>query len=70
MKYAIDLIPVDIYKKGFVFLVAATLEDITNHFLKLAKVFSAYHLKPVFPFILMLPSILEPTRVLRNLSYS
>ena len=39
-KYAIDLIPVKSYKKCFVFLVAATPKEITNHPLKLAKVFS------------------------------
>ena len=32
--------PVKFYKEDLVFLVAKTLKDITNHSLKLAKVFS------------------------------
>ena len=39
-KYLIELIPVENYKKGLVFFVVKTLKDITNHSLKLAKVFS------------------------------
>ena len=39
-KYAIELIPVKFYRKGFIFFVAKTVKDITNHLLMLAKVFS------------------------------
>ena len=39
-KYATALIPAKSYKKGLVFLVVKTVEDITNHLLKLGKVFS------------------------------
>ena len=39
-KYATELIPVKSYPKGLIFLVVKTVEDITNHLLKLAKVFS------------------------------
>ena len=39
-KCAIELIPVKSYTKGLVFLVAKTIKDITNNFIKLAKVFS------------------------------
>ena len=39
-KFAIYLITVKSFKKDFVFLLAATLKDITNHSLKLAMVFS------------------------------
>ena len=39
-KYAIELIPVKKYKKGLVSLVEKTVKDITNHTLKLSKVFS------------------------------
>ena len=39
-KYAIELIPVKIYKKGLVFLVARALKDMTNHSVKLLKLFS------------------------------
>ena len=35
-----ELIPVKSYMKGLVFLVAKTVKDITNKFLKLAKKFS------------------------------
>ena len=45
-KYATDLMLVEIYKKRFVFLVTATLKDITNHSLEL--VFSSLKLKTVF----------------------
>ena len=56
-KYVIDLIPVKNYEKGFVFLKATTLKDITNHSLKLPKVFSQSHLKPIPHFMLLFPSI-------------
>ena len=39
-KYAIELISKESYKKGLLLLVLKTLKDITNHSLKLAKVFS------------------------------
>ena len=39
-KFAIYLITVKSYKIDFVFLLAATIKDITNHSLKLAMVFS------------------------------
>ena len=35
-----ELIPVETYKNGLIFPVVMTVEDITNHLLKLAKVFS------------------------------
>ena len=38
-KYAMDLIPVKNYKKAFVFLVETTLENVTNHSLKLTNMF-------------------------------
>ena len=44
-KYAINLIPVKSYKKGFVFLWTMTLKDITNQSLKLVKVFSQISFK-------------------------
>ena len=64
-KYAIELIPVKSYKKGLIFLVVKTVEDITNNLLKLAKVFSQ---QPMPQFIPMLPRILEPSRLVRNLT--
>ena len=39
-KYATELILVKSYQKGLIFLVVKTVEDITNHLLKRAKVFS------------------------------
>ena len=39
-KYAIELIPVKSYKKCLIFLAAKTLNNTTNHSLKLAKTFS------------------------------
>ena len=39
-KYATELIPVKSYQRGLIFLEVQTVEDITNHLLKLAKVFS------------------------------
>ena len=69
-KYATELTPVKSYKECFVFLVAKTLKDIRNLFLKLAKVFhnSLSHLKPMSHFIPMLLSILELSRIVKNLS--
>ena len=40
IKYTIELISVKNYKKGLEFLMAKTLKDVANDFLKLAKVFS------------------------------
>ena len=37
--YPTDLIPVKSYKKGLVFLAVKTVNNITNHLLKLAKAF-------------------------------
>ena len=56
-------------ERSIIFCVEKTLKDITNHSLKLAKVFSnsLSHLKPIPYFILMIPNILEPTRLVRNL---
>ena len=51
------------YKKVLVFLVAKTLRDITDHSLKLAKVF----LKAIPYFVPMLPSILEPLSLIKIL---
>ena len=39
-KYTIEIISVKTYKKALLFFVAKTLKDITNHSLKLAKVYS------------------------------
>ena len=36
---SIELIPVKTYKKGLVFFVAKTVKHITNHLLRLAKLF-------------------------------
>ena len=55
------------YKEGLIFLLAKTVKYITNYgrnLLKLAKVFSQY---PMPQFISMLPSILDPSRLPRNL---
>ena len=38
-KYAIELISVKAYEKGLVFLVAKIVKDVTNHSVKLVKVF-------------------------------
>ena len=46
------------YKKDVAFLVAETLKDITNHTLKLAKVFLP-PLKPMPHFLSIFPSILK-----------
>ena len=53
----IELIPVKIYKKGLLFLVAKTVRDITNHFTTKAKAFSQQSMPQLIP---VLPSILEP----------
>ena len=55
----VTLIPVKSYKKGLIFLVAKTKKDITNHLLKLARLFSQ---KPMSQFIPVLASVLEPSR--------
>ena len=57
------------YKKSLVFLMAKTLKDIRNHSRKLTKVFhnNLSYLKSMPHFIAMLPSILEPSRLVRNL---
>ena len=52
-----------IYKKGLVFLVAKAVKDVLNHLLKLQKVFSQ---EPMPQFIPAIPSLLEPSRVIRN----
>ena len=39
-KYAIELIPVEIFKKGLLFLMAKAAKDITDYSYKLAKLFS------------------------------
>ena len=64
-KYAIESIPV----KSIVFLEAKTLKDITSHSLKLEKsVFTiAYPIWSQCLTIPMLPSILEPSGLVRNL---
>ena len=36
-KYAIESVPVKIYKKGLIFLITKTVKDIKNHLLKLSK---------------------------------
>ena len=68
-KYVIELIPVKSYKKSLIFLMVKTLKDIRNHSRKLAKVFhnSLSYLKSMPHFIPMLPSILDPSRLVRNL---
>ena len=38
-KYAIELISVKTYEKDLVFLVAKIVKDVTNHSVKLVKVF-------------------------------
>ena len=80
-KYAFELIPVKCYKKSLVFLMEKTPEirkktsEIRNQklFFEASKcVFTvAYpisYLKTMSHFIPILPSILEPSRLLRNLS--
>ena len=68
-KYVIELIPVKSYKKSLIFLMVKTLKDIRNHCRKLAKVFhnSLSNLKSMLHFIPMLSSILELSRLVRNL---
>ena len=39
-KYTIEIIPLKTWKTDLLFFVAKTLKDITNHSLKLAKVYS------------------------------
>ena len=56
--------PVKSYKKGLLFLVAKTVKDITNHSLKLEKVLPQQSMPQI---ITMLPSILESSRLVRNL---
>ena len=60
----LTLIPVKSYKKGLIILVAKTKKDITNHLLKLARLFSQ---KPMSQFIPVLLSVLEPSRFVWNL---
>ena len=68
-KYAIELMPVKSYEKDLVFPLAKAIKDITYHSLKL-KCFhsSLFHLKQMPHFITMLPSILDPSRLVKNLS--
>ena len=50
-KYVIELILVKSYKKGLIFPVINTVIDITNHWLKLAKVFSQLSIPQYTPIL-------------------
>ena len=67
-KYAIKVILVKSYKKILLFFLTKTLKDIRNYSLKLAKVLSQqfFYLKPMSHFMLMLPSILESSKLVGN----
>ena len=56
------------YKEGLAFIVAMTLKDITNHSLKIVKLFhnSLSHLKPKPHFIRKLAGILKPSRLVKR----
>ena len=63
-KYGTEWIPMKIFNKGLKFLDVKTVKDITNHLLRLEKLF--FHSSQCL-FIPVLLSILGPWRFVRNL---
>ena len=62
-EYANKLMPVKSYEKGLIFCGKKSITDITNHLTAKAK--GVFH-NSQCQFVPRLPSILEPSRLIRN----